>query len=1145
MTTDKIIRTTRRNGECQVCGDFKGNCGTSSDRKVLFCMDKTASVPYGMKELGLTKNGLWRMIVGDNGGTGDHRPFDRKAWIEKKRKDEAERLEKAQRSLSNFQRHIEYGKLQRQLSLKERHRQNLLQRGISQAKIEDYGYFSIEPKQPLSVKIDPKMPGVAKSGTYLTANFSGYSVPIPDDLGQIVGWQIRNENPNSESPKYTWAWNADYSSKLQNDELPIGYFYPDNYTGDSDVIAIAEGFTKTPVLSDKLGLPTLGAAGAMFFNSPQQFEKYIKDYKTLIFFPDAGSVSNTTVISNYKRSIEIAQKLGLTIKVAWWGQFQKPNSPQEKLKTGDIDDIDQDTIDCIEYLSWEQFAELFETEVTDYIKGREENTSRKRPSAAKELLDLAEVNRKRKEDLTRFTAQETINHRYFPALSIPYSANIVGIKGAKGTGKTYSLAQYIKSDKILGITHRVCLENTNADVFKLDSRHNLTKEGRYLGYFLCINSLHRFANPVFDYTRWDGASIVMDEFDQLFTHLAESDTCQTYRQVIISTLQNLLRHVISTGGKIYMMSADLADIHMKFIQEFIALPQSVEVFTLENTYIPFKGERRSICYEDKADLLMAVDSSLRDGKRVLLMTTSIGSKSPNSTRNLEEYYGKLGYKVLRADSESTTTPDHPATAIFTEQKTQQGKQWYDALRDYNIVVASPVLETGVSIEGVFDEVFYLSESGVQTVESVGQSLARERANVTRHFYVRKTSNRRIRGGKTHWQSILSDMNEDGNKILLSEKNYSLIDITFTGQSFNTLYCQSIANANLGFTDYRASVQRNLEQSGYVVTHFKKTEGEKPVIADLQAIKETKYTEHCESVANAPPLSKEEAESMMGKRKQTDEERVRLKKYHISKSFIEADVKPNLVKQWDEGFYKKILLHYYLTQGSHLVEMRDVKKCEELLRYSHGEICQHDLIKAVISPKIELLNQINVKQFLDPDAQFTEESLSVWFEGIKEKKTAAKIRRTLGISTSNKQTAIAFINQQLLPKLGLQLRLLGRKRNAEGKQVRIYSGAIIEDQRLLYFSRWLERDDAALEAWLVNHDVQMILDALANQILRLMRTDDHLFNLGISLIAEIEPTTTGVRLDVSKLSRREMLHVIDELWDAHNDKYGETPYKEVA
>ena len=365
MNSNKFIRSSRRNGECQICGDTGGNCGTSGDGKIHFCMDKVAGVPSGMKEIGLTKNGLWRMIVEDK--TSHSQPFDRSAWIEKKRKAEEERLERAMRSLSNLERHIQYGKLKRQLQLNDRHRKDLLRRGISVTKIDNYGYFSISPKQSLSVKVDPKMPGVAATGTYLTANFSGYSIPIPDDLGRIVGWQIRNDNPQDGAPKYTWAWNSDYSSKLQNDELPIGYFYPDDYAGDSQTIAIAEGFTKTPVLSDKLNLPTLGAAGAMFFNSRQQFERYLKDYKTLILFPDAGSVSNTTVISNYKRSIEIAKELGLEVKVAWWGQFDKPKSDKEKLKAGDIDDIDLETVEGIEYLSWEDFTELCKPDVIDWF----------------------------------------------------------------------------------------------------------------------------------------------------------------------------------------------------------------------------------------------------------------------------------------------------------------------------------------------------------------------------------------------------------------------------------------------------------------------------------------------------------------------------------------------------------------------------------------------------------------------------------------------------------------------------------------------------------------------------------------------------------------------------------------------------------
>lgn len=1155
------ITRTKRTEPCSVCGDIKGKCGVSGD--LLFCMEFPDGGGDGnYRYLKPTANGMWGIYISRGG-----QDFDAQGkWRERKQEQEQRRLEELDASLSILQRHFAIRDIKSQLSLSVAHRRALKERGFSDRAIDSIGYRSLKPKQPLSKKVSDKLAGVAANGCYLTNKSAGILIPIPNKDGHSIGYQIRNDEG---SPKYVWPWSADSSSHLRNGELPIGFFSPQELTTDG-VIGLAEGFTKSPIAAYRLGMPIVGAAGANFVSSPQQLKGYLSDYKEVILFPDAGSVKNFNIINSYSKIYQFCRELKLTFKVAWYGQFDKPATQVQKLTAGDIDEIDEDTLESIEYIGWGSFERLFSPDVISRLAGREwqENT-------AKEPWDFKAINQKRRQELTKFTPNLTFSSRYFPRrLPVPSTANLVAIKGEKGTGKTVWLSNYVKARKTLILTHRVCLEEDLANVFRLDSRHNLTQEGHYLGHALCINSLHPNANPSFDYKAWEGASLVMDEFDQLYYHLVASSTCDTHKSLIIETWVKLMNYIRATGGTIYVSSADLSDIHVKFLRDCIDMP--LEVFSIENTAVPFAGGRRATCYEDKWDMLAEADRFVATGNRTLIFTTSIGTRSKTSTRNLEKYYSELGYKVLRADAESVSTPNHPAAIIFGQSGVEQvddgwsrrlqmavflsklgldsrgsalsqkatlipfnvlrasffvkKRRWDDALKSYDIVLASPVLETGVSIVGVFNQIFYLSESGLQTVESVGQSMARERTNVPRHFYVPKTSRTRIRGGGTHWPTLVSDQNEEANRQLLQTSNYALIGANFTHQSFLRLYCQTVALHNIGFLDYRQAVTENLEKSGYVVSLYSKSEVKQAVEEQLSEIKQVQYDQHCEAVAAAFPLTEEETARIRKRRKRTEEERIRLKRQEIQEDFIEPNVTPELVKQSDGGLYKQALLHYYLTVGNQFVEMRDIKEAEKILRYSKGTVFEMDVIKASISSKIAVLKELDIERFLDPNAEFTQDSLEAWFNDVCKPKFAAKIRRVLGLNPT-KQKAIAFVNQQLLPKLGLKLKNLGQK-TVHGKRIRVYGGAIVEDSREVYFARWFERDEKALKEFQENRETWELDYQLVGQVLDWVKKyGDGLLEVAIRLLDEINPLTDGAHHTC--VSHEIMRLSIDDKWKLVN------------
>ncbi|WP_342745940.1 hypothetical protein [Brunnivagina elsteri] len=86
-------------------------------------------------------------------------------------------------------------------------------------------------------------------------------------------------------------------------------------------------------------------------------------------------------------------------------------------------------------------------------------------------------------------------------------------------------------------------------------------------------------------------------------------------------------------------------------------------------------------------------------------------------------------RILRIDSESVSDPSHPAFGCIVHLN--------EILTKYDLVIASPSLETGVSIDikGHFNAVWGIFQ-GVQSANSVRQMLARLRETVDRHIWVR-------------------------------------------------------------------------------------------------------------------------------------------------------------------------------------------------------------------------------------------------------------------------------------------------------------------------------------------------------------------------------------------------------------------------
>ena len=160
-----------------------------------------------------------------------------------------------------------------------------------------------------------------------------------------------------------------------------------------------------------------------------------------------------------------------------------------------------------------------------------------------------------------------------------------------------------------------------------------------------------------------------------------------------------------------------------------------------------------------------LERHIREGGKPFVCLSAQKIKSQWGTCTLEAYlkqqFPKL--KILRIDSESLADPTHPAYGCITS---------LNQLSNYDVVLASPVIETGVSIDirGHFTSVWGIAQ-GIQSENSVRQALGRVRENLPRFVWVAAHGFNHVGNGSTSIPSLLT-----------SGKSLTQVNIKFLQQS---------------------------------------------------------------------------------------------------------------------------------------------------------------------------------------------------------------------------------------------------------------------------------------------------------------------------------------------------------------------------
>ena len=663
----------------------------------------------------------------------------------------------------------------------------------------------------------------------------------------------------------------------------------------------------------------------------------------------------------------------------------------------------------------------------------------------------------------------TLEQKFLGEISTPEDEKLIILKSAKGTGKTELLTSEVakahaQSRRVLIITHRIQLGEALCNRFGVNYVTEVRSSGTgdLLGYGVCIDSLHHQSQARFNPSDWYNDTVIIDECDQVFWHLLNSSTeVAKHRVSILKNLKLLIQNVLSSpNGKIYLASADVSDCDADYVLS-LAGEIKVKPFVILNNYRPISGKCYNYDGTNPKHLIAALDKVIPQGGHHLLCCSAQKAKSKWGTQALEERFRRKfpHLKILRIDSESVADPSHPAYGCIAHLNS--------ILQEYDLVIASPSLETGVSIDiqGHFNAVWGIFQ-GVQSANSARQMLARLRETVDRHVWVRNCGMGFVGNGAASLGVLLASQHAAtrANIALLSEadnSDYSCIDENFQPEFLQT-WGKRACVINAQMRCYRESVLQGLVEDGYTIIDAEDVEEEESdqVFVSVKAASVELHESECRAVEAAKDISDAELEKLQDKRAKTSTERQEERKA-VLKERYGIDVTASLVWKDDDGWYPQLRLHYFLTLGrEHLVE-RDVKTAKTQIEAGENAVWKPDFNKGQLLPVVLLLENLKISYFLTPEVMFRGSDPQLQQFKALAVQHRYIIRNYLGISISEKLGAITIV-QKILSKLGLRLSYVGRF-GSRGHRERAYKFIEPEDKRDEIFAIWKKRYNPESEA----------------------------------------------------------------------------------
>ncbi|MDJ0679828.1 MAG: DUF3854 domain-containing protein [Xenococcaceae cyanobacterium MO_167.B52] len=672
-----------------------------------------------------------------------------------------------------------------------------------------------------------------------------------------------------------------------------------------------------------------------------------------------------------------------------------------------------------------------------------------------------------------YTPQLVVNSPYLSNVQTKIKHKIIGIKSAKGTGKTKLLEQIAvqalrNQQKILVIGHRVQLVKALCQRFDIPYITEVQEENNQ-SYGLCIDSLHPNSQAQFNANDWANSIIIIDEVEQVLWHSLNSNTCKDHRVAILKSLKTLMQNITTGKGQVYVADADLSDIAIAYLISLSGI--SLEPYIIENQWKPDTEAAWSIYnYEGNSPkkLVKDLESHIKQGGKPLVCLSAQKLTSKWSTQTLEAYFGKRfpQVRILRIDSESLADPNHPAHNCIIKLD--------QVLANYDVILASPSIETGISIElqNHFTSVWAISQ-GVQGENAVRQTLSRLRTNVPRYLWCASYSFNKIGNGSTSIPALITS----GHRVtqlnirLLQQSDLGTLEDIDTGFQAESLLCwaKMAVRYNASTIKYRESILTALRAEGHKIidaskinfTEINSKNSYKPenncLLEAITEISQQNYHSECNAIANSPLLTEKKYQNLKKRLIKTIVERRSIRKYELQQRY-NLPVTKELVELDDSSWYQKIRLHYFLTVGRPFLADRDTKVAQKLLQQGNGSLFLPDFNKSQLGATIGIMEILGIPQLLlDQERELRNTDTDLQKLAAIAIKNRQQIKTIIGIGLAKNSSPILIV-RRFLEKIDYSLKYLRSESHQKTKKrLRIYQIDITQDPRQQVFTYWIEQD----------------------------------------------------------------------------------------
>lgn len=505
--------------------------------------------------------------------------------------------------------------------------------------------------------------------------------------------------------------------------------------------------------------------------------------------------------------------------------------------------------------------------------------------------------------------------RHFKASDIPHDANLVALIGGLGSNKTGAIAEI--TGKLVSITHRRSLADNQGHRFGLA----IKREGQALnastqsqgslrqieqaendGFVTVADSSYIGGSGELRPEHCSGAVLFIDEADAFLRHcLMAATAIKNHRCDVLTNLAKC----VAAAKQVVLAGAHIDETTLLAFERMRGCSSTIVESTLQTA-----ASRTCVAFDKVGQLLEKIENLAINKQPFLFHTASAEDASKMAPHNLAKFIRNYwpDARILELTAKTIREPEHPAAAAMVNPS---------RLLDFDVVLATPVLETGFSIEDPeqhFKAVLGHT-SGHTLPQAFVQSLGRLRTGVERFIWCCHNGSKLGNGAPCA---------DDVERIKLHHANrLDLIDLVQLHEANDAIgnsaqfvrwWSEIAAHQNWLANYYRHAVEVLLTREGYSVNWQNSDVDTKPLIDELTEARDATVEAETTAVAAAEPILPSRLIELEKQQRLTREQRRQMERAQIERDLGIKIPSPEQVQCSRNNCYGKALLHLLMVNS---------------------------------------------------------------------------------------------------------------------------------------------------------------------------------------------------------------------------------------